>query len=369
VTTVDFRARLQRAKSAVADAGLTALLISPGPDLRYLTGYDSRLPDRLTCLIIPAVGDPLVVVPRLEEAAAAASPLAAAQVQLLTWDESDDPYALVGSQLPRNGAVAVSDRMWVVQAFSLREAMPGLDQRASGEILKTLRMRKDENEVAALREAGAAIDSVHARMPEWLRAGRTESAVGADVRVAMLEAGHTSADLVIVASGPNAASPHHELSERMIQSGDAVVVDIGGTMPSGYWSDCTRTYVVGEPSKEVVALYSVLQVAQEAACKVVRAGVAAQTIDAAAREVIAEAGYGSYFTHRTGHGIGLQAHEEPYISGDNTEPLAAGMVFSIEPGIYIPARHGARLEDIVVCTHGGRERLNSRPHDLVVVKD
>lgn len=369
MTAVDFRTRLRRAKSAVADAGLTALLISPGPDLRYLTGYDARLLDRLTCLIVPAAGDPSIVVPGLEEPAAAASPMAVAQVQLLTWDESDDPYALVASQLPRRGTVAVSDHMWMAQAFSLHEAMPGLKQRASGAILKTLRMRKDEDEVAALRAAGAAIDSVHARMPEWLHAGRTESAVGADIRIAMLKAGHTSADLVIVACGPNAASPHHELSERVIQSGDAVVVDIGGTMPSGYWSDCTRTYVVGEPSEEFLALHSVLEAAQEAACEAVKAGAAAQTVDAAARDVITEAGYGPYFTHRTGHGIGLQAHEEPYISADNGESLNAGMVFSIEPGIYIPTRHGARLEDIVVCADDGWERLNFRPHEVVVVED
>lgn len=366
MTAVDFLGRLQRAKSAVADAGLTALLISAGPDLRYLTGYEARSLDRLTCLIVPAVGDPLIVVPRLGKLAAA-SLLAAAQVQLLTWGESDDPYALVASQLPRHGAVAVSDRMWAAQAFSLHEAMPGLSQRASGAILKPLRMRKDENEVRALRAAGAAIDSVHARVPDWLRAGRTESAVGADVRVAMLKAGHVSADLVIVASGPNGASPHHEVSDRVIVSGDALVVDIGGTMPSGYWSDCTRTYVVGEPSEDFVALYSVLGVAQEAACEAVKAGAAAQTIDAAARDIITEAGYGAYFTHRTGHGIGLEAHEEPYISVDNGEPLVAGMAFSIEPGIYIPDRYGARIEDIVVCTDSGWERFNFRPHDLVVI--
>ena len=314
------------------------------------------------------VGNPLVVLPRLEEAAAA-SPLAAAQVQLLTWDEGDDPYALVASRLPRRGAVAVNDRMWAAQAFSLHEAMPGLSQRASGAILKELRVRKDEEEVVALRAAGAAIDSVHARIPTWLRAGRTEAAVGADIRVAMLKVGHASADLVIVGSGPNSASPHHELSDRVIESGDAVVVDIGGTMPSGYWSDCTRTYVLGEPSKDFVALYSVLRVAQEAACEAVRAGATAQSIDAAAREIIAEAGYGTHFTHRTGHGIGLQAHEEPYISADNREQLAAGMAFSIEPGIYIPGRYGARIEDIVVCTDRGREPLNLRPHDLVVIDD
>lgn len=368
MTAVDVRVRLERARAAAEEAGVTALLISPGPDLLYLTGYDSRLPDRLTCLIVPATGDIVVVVPELEVPAVDASPLGAADVQVMAWSESEDPYSLVAAHLPRHGTVAVSDRMWATQALSLRASMPGHEQCPAGAILNALRMCKDDEEVAALKEAGAAIDSVHARLPDLLCAGRTELEVGADIRIAMLVAGHASADLVVVASGPNGASPHHELSERVIRPGDAVVVDIGGTMPSGYWSDSTRTYAVGEPPKEFVTLYSVLQLAQEAACMAVRPGVAARAVDAAAREVISEAGYGPNFNHRTGHGIGLQLHEDPYLSAGNPEPLTAGMTFSIEPGIYIRGRFGARLEDIVVCTAPGCERLNARPRDLLIVE-
>jgi Xaa-Pro aminopeptidase len=227
-------------------------------------------------------------------------------------------------------------------------------------------MRKNAAEVAALRQAGAAIDRVHARVPGWLRPGRTEREVGADIAEAIVAEGHARTDFVIVGSGPNAASPHHELSERLLRPGDAVVVDIGGTMPSGYCSDSTRTYAIGEPPAEFTAYYQVLYDAQEAACVAVRPGVTAESVDAAAREPITRAGFGAAFFHRTGHGIGLEAHEDPYIVAGNSEPLEPGMAFSVEPGIY-PGPHGARIEDIVVCTEDGYERLNHTPRELVVI--
>lgn len=366
--TVDYEARLRRAREAAAAAGLDALLITPGPDLRYLTGYDSRLPDRLTCLIVPTSGDPLIVVPELEAPAVAASPLHDADMPVVTWTDAEDPYVRVAAHLPQRGVVAVSDSMWAVQALALRAALPGVDQRPSGPVLRALRMRKDAAELAALRAAAAAVDAVLARLPEFLRVGRSEREVGADVRLAMFAAGHESAESIIVASGPNGASPHHELSDRVVQPGDAVVVDLGGALPSGYWSDCTRMYVVGEPEEEFVAAYAVLKQAQEAGCRAVRAGVAMQDVDAAARGIIAASGYGPYFMHRTGHGIGLQLHEEPSIKAGNEEPLVAGMVFSVEPGIYLPGRWGMRLEDIVACTDDGVERFNQGSHDVVVVE-
>jgi len=203
-------------------------------------------------------------------------------------------------------------------------------------------------------------------VPGWLRAGRTEEQVAADISDAIVAEGHARVDFAIVGSGPNGASPHHTASDRVLRPGDAVVVDIGGTMPSGYCSDSTRTYVIGEPSAEFAAYYQVLQAAQEAACEAVRPGVTAEAVDAAAREPITAAGYGDYFVHRTGHGIGLESHEDPYIVAGNTEPLAAGNAFSIEPGIY-PGAHGARIEDIVVCTEDGVQRLNNITRDLIVV--
>jgi len=190
--------------------------------------------------------------------------------------------------------------------------------------------------------------------------------VAADICEAIVAQGHSRADFAIVASGPNAASPHHTASDRVLRAGDAVVVDIGGTMPTGYCSDCTRTYVIGDPPADFAAYYQVLRHAQEAACAAVRPGVSAESVDAAAREPITAAGYGSFFVHRTGHGIGLQTHEEPYIVAGNTEPLLPGNTFSVEPGIYL-GPHGARIEDIVVCTDAGCDRLNTVTRELVSV--
>jgi Xaa-Pro aminopeptidase len=227
-------------------------------------------------------------------------------------------------------------------------------------------MRKDAAEVAALRKAGAAVDRVHARMAELVTPGRTEAEAGAAVAAALLEEGHAAASFVIVGSGPNGASPHHEVSDRVIEPGDIVVVDIGGPVPEGYYSDSTRTYCVGgEPTAEVRETYDVLLRAQRAAVAAVRPGITAERVDATARTIIADAGFGDYFVHRTGHGIGLDVHEEPYIVAGNDLPLEPGMAFSVEPGIYLPGRWGARIEDIVVVTEDGCDPLNRRPRELV----
>jgi len=368
--------RLDLAAAAAADAGLAALLLSPGPDLRYLTGYDAHQLERLTCLVIPAAGgaaSPFLVVPRLELPAAQASPAGSIALELVPWDETDDPYAIVARRLGAlaasgagNGRVGLSDRMWALMVLRLRDAMPGASQDLASGALRRMRIRKTPAEVAALRAAGEAIDRVHARVPAWLRAGRTERQVAANIADAIIGEGHARVDFTIVASGPNAASPHHEASDRVLRRGDAVVVDIGGTMPSGYCSDCTRTYVIGDPAPEFTAYYRVLRDAQQAAFSAVRPGVTAESVDAAARGPIAAAGYGEFFVHRTGHGIGLETHEDPYIVSGNTEPLRPGMAFSIEPGIY-PGPHGARIEDIVVCTEQGAERLNNASRELVCV--
>jgi Xaa-Pro aminopeptidase len=258
--------------------------------------------------------------------------------------------------------------MWAAKVLAFRDAMPGVTQRAAGPVLRELRMRKTPAEVAALRAAGAAIDEVHAAVPTWLRPGRTEAEVGRDIAEAIVASGHARVDFVIVAGGPNGASPHHEVSERELRAGELVVVDIGGTMPSGYCSDSTRTYALGTPDAEALAAYEVLQAAQEAACAWARPGVSCASVDAAARDVIDAAGLGELFVHRTGHGIGLETHEEPYIVAGNVLPLEPGMAFSVEPGVYRAGRFGARIEDIVVCTDDGAERLNLSPRGLVVLE-
>jgi Xaa-Pro aminopeptidase len=330
-------------------------------------GYDAQQLERLTCLVVPADADPALFVPRLELAAAQASPAGFLGLDMIPWEETDDPFALVASKLGGAATVGLSDRMWALSVLRFRDTLAGVRLELAGRALRPLRIRKTPAEVAALREAGEAIDRVHARVPGWLRAGRTEREVGADITEAILAEGHATVDFVIVASGPNAASPHHEVSDRVLEPGDAVVVDIGGAMPSGYCSDSTRTYAMGEPPAEFTTYYKVLYDAQEAACAAVRPGVTAESVDAAAREPITAAGYGDAFIHRTGHGIGLESHEDPYIVAGNTEPLEPGMAFSIEPGIY-PGANGARIEDIVVCTEDGAERLNHGPRDLVIVE-
>ena len=303
---------------------------------------------------------------RGEGASRAGSPAGGLGVEIVPWDETDDPYHLVAKRIGHISSAGLADHMWAMMVLRFRDALPGIHQGLASAALRGLRMRKTPAEVAALREAGDAIDRVHARVPGWLRPGRTEREVAADIASAIAAEGHARIDFVIVGSGPNAARPHHEPSERELAPGDTVVVDIGGTMPSGYCSDCTRTYALGPPPPDFAAYYQVLKAAQEAACAAVRPGVSAEAVDAAAREPITAAGYGEYFVHRTGHGIGLETHEDPYIVAGNAEPLAPGMAFSVEPGIY-PGPHGARIEDIVVCTDDGCDRLNNVSRELVIV--
>jgi Xaa-Pro aminopeptidase len=263
--------------------------------------------------------------------------------------------------------LAVDERMWAARSLALRTQRPGAEQESAAPLMRELRIRKSAAEIDALRRAGAAIDSVHAHMGDWLRAGRTEREIGADIADAILQAGHRSVEFVIVASGPNGASPHADVSDRVVGEGEPIVVDIGGTMPDGYCSDSTRTYVIGAAPTEFTRSYDVLLRAQRAQCEAVRPGITGAELDGIGRAIIAEAGYGELFIHRTGHGIGLDTHEDPYIVAGNETPLEPGMAFSIEPGIYHAGTYGARIEDIVVCTDAGADRLNRRPRELAVL--
>jgi Xaa-Pro aminopeptidase len=365
-------ARLARARGATYAADLDALLLTPSPDLRYLLGIGGESHERLTCLVVPAEGDPVLVVPALERPGLDGTQVLGLGVEIAEWADGDDPYARVAGVLPKSGSaaarVAVGDAMPAAHVLGLRAALPDCAQELASTVLAKLRMRKDSAEIAALDAAGQAIDRVHAQMGEWLRVGRTETQVGADVAAAIVAEGHTAAAFVIVGSGPNGASPHHDLSDRVVRPGDLVVVDIGGPTPEGYFSDCTRTYTMGEPAyPEIADCYAVLQAAQEAAVAAVVPGITAQSVDDAARSPIRDAGFGDRFIHRTGHGIGLEVHEQPYIVAGNDVVLDRGMAFSIEPGIYIPGRWGARIEDIVVVEYHGGRRLNHRPRELAVL--
>ena len=358
--------RLAAAADGAARAGLAGLVITPGYDLRYLIGSRAQTFERLTALVIPADGAASVVLPRLELAALRESAAADLGLGVRDWTDGEDPYALVADALGGHARVAVTDAMPALHLLPLAEHLGATPVLATG-VLASLRMVKDDAEVEALRTAGAAIDRVHARVPGFLTPGRTEAQVAADITEAIVAEGHSQAAFVIVGSGPNGADPHHECSDRVLQHGDVVVVDIGGPVEPGYNSDCTRTYSIGEPSAEVAESYAVLQRAQAAAVAAVRPGVRAEDVDAAARDVLVDAGLGEYFVHRTGHGIGLSVHEEPYIVAGNAQPLAEGMAFSVEPGIYLPGRWGARIEDIVIVTADGCRAVNSRPHELIVV--
>ena len=343
----------QRRPPRRRDAGLTALVITPGYDLRYLIGSRADTFERLTALVLPAAGD-------ADGGGAAAGArlvqgisLSELGVAVRDWVDGDDPYELVSAALGgAPAATAVTDSMPALHVLPLAGELGVLPVLAT-DVLRTLRMVKEECEIDALRKAGSAIDRVHARVPEFLVPGRTEADVAADIAEAIVAEGHSEVAFIIVGSGPHGADPHHSYSDRELQVGDIVVVDIGGSYEPGYHSDSTRTYSIGEPKHDVAQQYSILQRAQRAAFDAVRPGVTAEQVDAAARDVLAEAGLAEFFVHRTGHGIGLSVHEEPYIVAGNDLPLAAGMAFSIEPGIYFPGRWGARIEDIVVVTEDG----------------
>ncbi|MGA8331926.1 MAG: Xaa-Pro peptidase family protein [Mycobacterium sp.] len=362
-----YRRRIAAARSATAKAGLAGLVITPGYDLRYLLGSRAQTFERLTALVLPVSGEPTVVVPRLELASLKQSAVTDLGLAVRDWVDGDDPYQLVAAAMGgAPAATAVTDSMPALHLLPLADVL-GVVPVLATDVLRELRMIKDAAEVDALRKAGAAIDRVHARVPEFLVPGRTEADVAADIAEAIVAEGHSEVAFVIVGSGPHGADPHHGYSDREIRVGDIVVVDIGGAYEPGYNSDSTRTYSIGEPSPEVTEQYSVLQRAQQAAVDAVRPGVTAEQVDAAARGVLADAGLAEYFVHRTGHGIGLSVHEEPYIVAGNHLPLQAGMAFSVEPGIYFPGQWGARIEDIVVVSDDGAQSVNNRPHELIVV--
>lgn len=361
-----YAARLADAATLAADAGIDAVIVGPGPDLQYLLGVEGDTIERLTALVIGPGLTPTVVVPRMELAKLRTTAAGELGIRVADWVDGEDPYALVGEAAGAVARVGVSDALPALHVIPIGERL-GVRLELATPVLREGRMIKDAEEIRELRRAGDAIDAVHRRVPEWLRAGRTEREVAADIAEAIVAEGHRTVEFVIVGSGPNGADPHHEVSDRVIEEGDVVVVDIGGAVPSGYNSDSTRTYVVGTPDPAAAERIGVLVRAQQAAVDAVRPGATASEVDAAARTVLDEAGLGEAFLHRTGHGIGVSVHEEPYIAPGNDLVLREGMAFSIEPGIYFAGEWGARIEDIVVVTAEGGQRLNVAPHGLTSV--
>jgi Xaa-Pro aminopeptidase len=363
-----FAERVGRVRAEMARHGVDVVLLSVGADLPWLTGYEAMPLERLTMLVLPREGEATLVVPRLEAPRVTERPEV---FRVLAWEETEDPVELVADAAGAPEVALLGDRTWARFALDLQAQLPGTRFRPAQPVLGPLRAVKDDAEVAALRAAGATVDRVVARIQggELALAGRTEAEVAADVHAWLLEAGHHQVNFVIVASGPNAASPHHEPGGRRIEAGEVVLFDIGGTVPDadgvGYCSDITRCVHLGPPPAELRDLYAVLQDAQAQAVDAATVGTPCEDVDAVARRLITEGGYGDEFVHRTGHGIGIEAHEDPYVVAGNCEALAPGHVFSVEPGIYVEGRWGARIEDIVVATEAGPEALNQVPHDLV----
>lgn len=357
--------RMDRAGEEASSQGFEALVIPPSPDLAYLTGYDPMPLERPTLLVVRPGEAPAMLVPELERPLASDAPAAAA-IELVPWSDGSDPYARAARLLPDAGRVAVGDRLWASHLLGLQRALPGLTFEAASTVMARLRAVKDEDELAALRRAARGADESFRTICTMPFLGRREEEVAADLAHLLVHNGHSRAEFTIVASGPNAASPHHEPGSRTILPRDAVVMDFGGEL-GGYHSDTTRTVVVGEPPAGFERVYESVRRAQAAACEAVVPGISAQDIDRVARRIIEEAGFGARFIHRTGHGIGLEVHEPPYLVEGNDQTLEPGTTFSVEPGVYLEGEFGVRIEDIVAVTAQGVERLNRSTRELQVV--
>jgi Xaa-Pro aminopeptidase len=365
-TTEDFAQRMQQAGQQAKAAGLDGVLVTPGPDLLYFTGYQPiAITERITLLALLADRPPAMIVPVLERPDAETAPGAAA-LTLADWADGSDPYTATAKLLGADGRYAVSDSAWAMHVLGLQQTLPGSTYVSMTSTLPMLRAIKDADELERLAAAGAAADATFEQIAKGRFVGRRESEIAADLAAFLRDHGHSEVDFTVVGSGPNGANPHHEMSERVIEQGDMIVLDFGG-IKDGYGSDTTRTVHVGEPSDEEREVYEIVRRAQQAGFDAVRPGVECQEIDRAARRVIADAGYGDQFIHRTGHGIGLTTHEPPYMVEGETHALAPGMCFSIEPGVYLSGRFGVRIEDIVTVTEEGGRRLNKTTRELQIV--
>lgn len=359
-----YRDRRARAAGLLAQRRLAALLVGPGSDLAYLAGYRMFPSERLTALVLTAEGSASLIVPALEAPRAAE---AAPDLTLREWRETDDPYALAAAAVQGPGDIAIGDQLWAMFVLRLQEVLGDRRLRTGSEVTGALRLHKDDNELGALREAALSADRAYARVRDIRFEGRREQDIAADLAALLRESGHEEVTFTIVASGANGASPHHRTGERVIARGDAVVLDFGGTR-GWYCSDITRTVVAGPADAELVRVHDLVRRAQDAGYAAAREGVRASDVDAAARRVIADAGYGERFIHRLGHGIGLDGHEHPYLVSGNDQLLAPGMVFSIEPGVYLPGRFGVRIEDIAAIGRDGRaEPFNEADRALATV--
>lgn len=364
-TAARFAARMRRVTEEAASLELDAVVVAPSPDLAYLTGYDPMPLERPTLLVLRTDRTPVMIVPELERLPAASSP-AAESIELTGWVDGVDPYEEAARLLPAGSRVAVGDRLWSSHLLGLQDAAPSVRFEPGSPVIGRVRAVKDDAELDALRRAAHGADEAFREVCTMRFMQRTEAEIAGELAELLVGHGHASAEFTIVASGPNSASPHHEPGSRAIEATDAVVMDFGGLL-EGYFSDTTRTVVVGEPAPGFETIYETVRTAQQAACDAVLPGAAAHGIDRIARGIIEDAGFGERFMHRTGHGIGLELHEPPYLIAGNDWVLEPGTTFSVEPGIYLEGRFGARIEDIVAVTADGVERLNRSTRDLQVL--
>lgn len=347
----------------MGEAGVDAMCLSIGSDLPYLTGFRAHPFERLTMLVVTAAGESVVVVPTLE--APLITPVDDA-FSIRPWNETERPIDIVSGLLGGARTVAVGSETWSRFTLALQDVDTTRRWIDAEDLMAGLRIVKSHDEIDALRSAGASVDRVAESLDDMTFGGRSELDISREIARRTTEAGHQSIEFCIVASGPNGASPHHAPSERVVEHGDAIVVDFGGYQ-NGYCSDTTRNFVVGVPPAGYEKAYEVLHEAQQTATAAVAPGVTTESLDAIARAVIDDAGYGDRFIHRLGHGIGLDVHERPYLVEGDTTVLEPGMAFSIEPGIYTPGEWGMRIEDIVTVTDTGVESLNTSNRNFRVV--
>jgi Xaa-Pro aminopeptidase len=363
-----YTSRIAKAQELMAQSGTELLALSLGSNMRYLSGFTDEPGERLLLLLIPQEGNPVFIVPELyADQVHQVSPFEDVRV----WNDADDPTVLVKRTIAdlglRNPRVLADDTMWATFLLMLKEALPQADVGLASQVMVPLRSQKTLDEIEHMAQAGTIADEAFAEVLKLKVSGMRELELATVLEEAMKEKGAEKVAFeTLVASGSNGALPHYRAGHRRIVSGDAIILDYGCRL-QGYCSDISRTIVCGEPSPEIRTVYETVARAQEKAVQAVKPGVEAQTIDRIAREEIRRAGYGAQFIHRTGHGIGLDVHEAPYIVEGNDVALQEGMTFSVEPGIYLPGKFGIRIEDIVAVTATGGKRFNDCPRALQVV--
>lgn len=365
------RPRLDKLTASLRTSNLDAVILNPGPTLKYLTGLNFHLMERPVVLFVAPGKDPVLVLPELELPKVDLFPY---KVQGIAYGENpaewDDAFRKAAQVLGLDGKrIGVEPRQLRLLEFRhVKAGAPEADFPDAGDVLAELRLRKDKAEVDAMcRAAKIAQDALEAVIPQ-IKVGMTEREIASGLVMQLLKRGSESEIpfAPIVSAGPNSANPHASPSDRKLQAGDLLVVDWGAAF-DGYISDLTRTFAVGEVDEEYKTIHRIVQEANAAGRAAAKPGVPCADVDKAARDVIEKAGYGKYFTHRTGHGIGMEGHEAPYMRGDNMQILEPGMAFTVEPGIYLVGRNGVRIEDNLVITETGAESLSDMPREIRMV--